>query len=488
MPARTGQQYLKGLQEQSREIHMDGQRVEDVTSFPGLERGAASVAQLYEMQHDPKLRSEMVYESPTTGDPVGLSFITPKTIDDLARRRVMMSHWAHASYGMMGRTPDFLNVSIMAMAGAGDYFGGNRPEFKQNIINYYEYIRENDLTLTHTLVNLQRNRRPAATSHAFSTDVALKVTKETDAGIVVRGPRVLATLGPLSDEIAVYPVRNAQLENAEDAWRYAFAFAIPCGAPGLKFLCRESFDLGRPSFDHPLGSRFEEMDAIIFMDDVFVPWERVFLYGDVQLCNNLSPMSGQYNHSGHQVVTKNVAKCEFVVGVANLMVTTLGSESIPQVQTLLAELIENLEIMKALLCVSEVNAEIDEWGVMRPALTPITVGRNLFIKMYPRMVEIIQLLGSSSLMALPSEKDFDGPLKEDITQYLDTDTATARERVELFHLAWDLCASAFGSRQVIYERYFQGDWMRNASILFNRYDAGPLMEQVREFLRSNPTK
>ena len=154
------------------------------------------------------------------------------------------------------------------------------------------------------------------------------------------------------------------------------------------------------------------MDAIIFMDDVFVPWERVFLYGDVQLCNNLSPMSGQYNHSGHQVVTKNVAKCEFVVGVANLMVTTLGSESIPQVQTLLAELIENLEIMKALLCISEVNAEIDEWGVMRPALTPITVGRNLFIKMYPRMVEIIQLLGSSSLMALPSEKDFDGPLKE----------------------------------------------------------------------------
>ena len=333
-------------------------------------------------------------------------------------------------------------------------------------------------------MNLQRNRRPAVTSQQFSTDVALKVVRETDAGIVVRGPRVLATLGPLSDEIAVYPVRNAQLEGSEDAWRYAFAFAIPCGAPGLKFLCRESFDLRRSSFDHPLGSRFEEMDAIIFLDDVFVPWERVFLYGDVHLCNNLSPMTGQYNHSGHQVVTKNVAKCEFVLGVANLMVNTLGSETIPQVQTLLAELIENLEIMKALLCVSEVNAELDEWGVMRPGLTSITVARNLFIKMYPRMVEIIQLLGSSSLMALPSEKDFEGPLKQDITQYLDTDTATARERVQLFHLAWDLAGSAFGSRQVIYERYFQGDWMRNASILYSRYDATPMMDRVRDFLKS----
>ncbi len=476
---------MKGLRDQTKEIHIDGQIVEDVTRFPGLRRGAESIAALYDMQQDSKLAPEMTYSSPGTGDPVGLSFIMPTSAEDLARRRVMMSHWARTSYGMMGRTPDFLNVSIMAMAGAGDYFARNRPEFKQNIINYYEYIRENDLTLTHTLVNLQRHRRMAAVSQNFSTDVALKVVQETSEGIVVRGPRVLATLGPLSDEIAVYPVRNSQLENSEEAWRYAFAFAIPCGTPGLKFLCRESLDLDRSTFDHPLGSRFEEMDAIIFMDDVLVPWERVFLYGDVKLCNDLSAMTGQYCHSGHQVVTKNVAKCEFVAGVANLMVEILGSESIPQIQTLLAELIENLEIMKALLAASEANAELDEWGVMRPALIPITVARNLFIKMYPRMIEIIQLLGSSSLMALPTERDFEGPLNEDIARYLDTDTATARERVQLFHLAWDLALSSFGSRQVLYERYFQGDWMRNASILYGRYDAGPLMDQVRQFLASS---
>jgi len=482
MPARTGKEYLTGLRDRSTEVYLLGQRVEDVTTFPGLASGAQSIASLYDMQHDPELRHEMTYPSPTSGEPVGLSFIAPRTIEDLERRRVMMSHWARTSYGMMGRTPDFLNVSIMAMAEAGDYFGQNRPEFKQNIVNYYEYIRENDLTLTHTLVNLQRNRRQAASTKNYSTDVALAVVKETDAGLVVRGPRVLATLGPLSDEIAVYPVRNAQLEGSEDAWRYAFAFAIPCDTPGLRFLCRESFDLGRSTFDHPLGSRFEEMDAIIFMNDVFVPWERVFLFGDVDLCNNLSPRTNQYTHSGHQVVTKNVAKCEFVLGVASLMVKTLGSETIPQVQALLAELIEGLETMKALLCTAEVNATVDEWGVMCPALIPITVARNSFIKMYPRMVEIIQLLGSSSLLALPAEIDFSGPLGEEVEQYLDTDTATARERVQLFHLAWDLAGSAFGSRQVLYERYFQGDWMRNASILCDRYNSEPVMEQVRDFL------
>ena len=482
MPARTGREYLDGLREQSKEIYIRGQKVKDASSFPGLARGAQSLAHLYDMQHDSKLRNEMTYTSPSSGQPVGLSFIMPTNSQELIQRRVMMSHWAHTSYGMMGRTPDFLNVSIMAMAGAADYFGQNRPEFKKNIIDYYEYIREHDLVLTHTLVNLQRNRRPAASSQYFTTDAALKVVKETDAGIIMRGPRVLATLGPLSDEIAVYPVRNSQLENSEDAWRYAFAFSIPCGTPGLKFLCRESFDHERSNFDHPLGSRFEEMDAIIFMDDVFVPWERVFLYGDVELCNGLSNATHQYAHSGHQVVTKNVAKCEFVLGLAHLMIHTLGSDTNNQVQALVAEIIENLEIMKSLLLASEVNAQIDQWGVMCPDLMPIRVARNLFIKMYPRMVEIIQLLGSSSLMALPAEVDFDGPLSQDINQYMDTDTATAMERVQLFHLAWDVAGSAFGSRQVIYERYFQGDWMRNASILFDAYDPEAVMQQVRDFL------
>ncbi|MFP6636039.1 MAG: 4-hydroxyphenylacetate 3-hydroxylase N-terminal domain-containing protein, partial [Dehalococcoidia bacterium] len=116
MPVRTGEQYLAGLRDRPREVHHRGQKVDDVTTFPGLANGARSIASLYDMQHDPKLRGDMTYTSPTSGDPVGLSFIAPRNLEDLQRRRIMMSHWAHTSYGMMGRTPDFLNVSIMAMA------------------------------------------------------------------------------------------------------------------------------------------------------------------------------------------------------------------------------------------------------------------------------------------------------------------------------------------------------------------------------------
>ena len=481
MPIRTGAEYVQCLQERHPEVYLRGERIDDVTTYPSLRNGVATMAKLYDMQHDAEFRDDMTYVSPSSGESVGASFIIPKSIGDLEHRHRMMAHWAKASFGMMGRTPDFLNVSLMAMAQAGDYFAQNRPEFKDNIQNYYEYVRENDLVLTHTLVNLQRTRSTTTTPLVDTTGVALAVTKETDDGLIVNGARVLATLGPLSDEIAVYPARSHRLPDGSEG-RYSFAFAIPSDTKGLRYLCRESYDLERSNFDHPLGSRFEEMDAIVFFDNVLVPWDRVFLYGDPDLCNNMAMSTNQYLHSGHQVVTRNVAKCEFILGLASLMVRTLGSGGNPQVQSMLAEIIENLQMTKACLRAAEADAKPDRWGVTSPTLQYIGVARSMFIKMYPRMAEILHLLGSSSLMALPTEADMDGPLASDIERYLETDTASAAERVRLFRLAWDTCCSAFGSRQVLYERFFQGDSQRNAIILNNVTDTTPMTEMVQEFL------
>lgn len=480
MPARTGKQYIDGLKERPPNLYMSGKKVEDATTQPGLMGGIGTMARLYDLQHDPKVGKEMTYTSPTSGDQVGMSFLTPKTHEDLDRRHQMMRNWARITCGMMGRTPDFLNVSLMSMAAAGKFFGQNRPEFEKNIQDYYEMVREKDLVLTHTLVNIQRNRSGAATALDDSLDVALSVVKETDEGIIVNGARVLATL-PVADEIAVYPARSHRLPTGAPG-RTSFAFAIPCDTPGLKFQCREAFDLQRSNFDHPLGSRFEEMDALAFFDNVLVPWERVFLYGDVDMCNNMSLRTHQFIHSGHQVVTKNVVKCEFVLGLANLMVKTLGSSELPQVHGMLSEIIENLEITKALLRAAEVDAELDEWGVMCPVDMPLMVARQSFIKMYPRMGEILHLLGSSSLMALPTEEDFEGPLADEINKYLETDFLPAKDRVRLFRLAWDTCCSAFGSRQILYERFFQGDRNRNVVLMNTRYDKEPMSQWVKEFL------
>ena len=483
MPARSGQQYIDRLRERPPSLYLRGEKVKDPTTHAGLSGGVKTVARLYDLQNNPETREMMTYPSPTTGDPVGLSFIAPRSTADLDARRNMMRRWAQMSCGMMGRTPDFLNVSLMAMAQAGDYFAEDRPEFKKNIRNYYEKVREEDLVLTHTLVNLQRSRAPSESILHDNTDIALSVVKETDSGIIVHGARLLATL-PIADEIAVYPARSHRLPTGAPG-RTSFAFAIPCDAPGLKFLCRESFDLDRSRFDHPLGSRFEEMDALAFFDNVFVPWERVFLLGDPDRCNNMSRRTHQYLHSGHQVVTKNVVKLEFVLGLANLMQEVLGSGQQPHMLQMTAEIIESLETTKALLRAAEAEAAPDEWGVFCPAEMPLTVARHLFIRIYPRMGEILQLMGSSSLMALPMEADFKGPMADELAMYLDTDTATAEDRVRLFRLAWDTCCSAFGSRQILYERFFQGDVYRNVVLLNNLYDKEPATGFVRDFLKGS---
>ena len=479
MPARTGQQYIKGLQEQEREVWLRGERVEDVTTHPGLRNGVRAVAALYDMQHDPALRDEMTYVSPSSGDRVGLSFIIPRTKEELEQRRVMMLHWARTTCGMMGRSPDFMNVTYAAWAGAADYFAQNRPEFGKNLRRYYEYIREHDLTLTHALINLQRSR---ATSGVFNLEegTALRMVRETDTGIVVRGARILATLGPLSDEIAVYSPCLGRMKEGHSP--FALSFAIPCGAPGLKFLCRESFDLGRSRFDHPLGSRFEEMDCVVFFDDVQVPWERVFLLGDVDLVNGAGIKTHSSMHSAHQGAAKNLAKCEFVLGVALLMTQTLGNAHLPHSEERLGELMLNTELMRACMRAAEADAQLDEWGVMCPAQLPVEITRNLFMTAYPRMVEILQLLGSSSFMIIPSEADFTSPLASDIEQYLATDTVGARDRVKLFRLAWDIAGSAFGSRQVLYERFFASDPLTRARILNAIYPKDEVTKRVLDFL------
>jgi 4-hydroxyphenylacetate 3-monooxygenase len=225
------------------------------------------------------------------------------------------------------------------------------------------------------------------------------------------------------------------------------------------------------------------MDAIVFFDDVLVPWERVFLLGDVDLCNSMPTATNRILHSGHQVVTKQVVKGEFILGLANLIVQTLGSAQLPQVQQMIAEVIENLEVTKACLRAAEADAAMDQWGVLCPARFPLLVARNMFIRTYPRMGEILQLLGSSSLMALPTEADLNGPLAPEIAMYLDTETATAEERVRLFRLAWDASCSAFGSRQILYERYFGGNTLQNSVVLNTLYDKGPMTRWVNEFLQ-----
>ena len=291
---------------------------------------------------------------------------------------------------------------------------------------YYRHVRDHDLVLTHTLVNPQVNRRLTAAG-VPSPDVALHMVERNARGIVVRGARLLAT-----PRTAQRRDRRVPVDHPEERSRVGPVRArlrAPERDPGMRFVCRDSYDEGKSGFDAPLSSRFEEMDAIVLFDDVLVPWERVFLVDDMPACNAVFAATSAVVHLMHQVACKNLAKAEFLVGLLCAMTRASERDELPQVQGMVAEAMWTAETMRALLRTAEAEAAPDRWGTMTPSRTPLDTARNLFPRLYPRLVELVQLLGSSSLMATPCEADFGNALADDVRRYLQLAHADADDRV-----------------------------------------------------------
>lgn len=476
MAIRTGSDYLNGLRD-GRTIWLEGERVTDVTTHPRLARTAHTIAALYDLQHDPTLTERMTFTSPTSGEQVSLSHLIPQTVDDLLRRRGALEIFAAFTNGMLGRSPDYVNIQVAASAACHAVYGAREKRWGENLRAYHEYIRERDLALTHTFGHPQVNRG-AAVGQQPDPYIPVGVVDTTATGVIVRGAKLLATLAPFADELFVPPYRPLQ----PDESMYALGFAIPVDTPGLSFICRESFDSGRSLYDQPLSGLYEEMDALAVFDDVLVPWERVFAFNDVETHNRIithAPMWPQYMQ---QVAVKDIAKLEFILGVTKKIVDAINIGVHAHVQEKVAEIIDTLEMVRALLRAAEADAGPGYGEGIWPAPQPWVVLRHWFPDAYVRVIWIVEQLCASGLMLTPTEADVRGPLRETIGKYYQGASVTADERVRLFRLAWDLTGTQFGSRQALYERFFNGDVVRLRQTRYQTYDYSRATGMVDTFL------
>ncbi len=479
---RTGAQFLEGLRD-GREVWIHGKRVEDVTKEPGIARGAKTLADFMDRQFDPQYRDIVTYED-ADGIRCARSYQIPKSVEDIRLRGKAFYEWAKWSCGMFGRTPDYKNASVMSFAAALDFLRQGtkgQADFAANITNFYDFARKNDRVMTHTLVNPTHSHVQAAQG-LYNGDVALHVVKETDAGIIVKGARLLATLGPSADEIEVFP--STVLRAFEASVPFAFAFVIPVSTKGLRFICRDSYDRGQSHFDAPLASRFEELDAVVIFDNVLVPWDRLFMYAQPELCNQAFGATNAVVHMAHQVACGKLAKAEFLVGLMCAIARATDKDQDPHVKSLISEAMLMVESVRAFLFQAEEQAHEDQFGNFVPARRPLDTLRNLFPKWYPRMVEIIHLLGSSSLMAIPCEADLGNDLSEDVERYFQVANLNSRDRIALFRLAHDVAISGFGSRQSLYERFFFGPPLLMHSAYYDLYNKDEMMGRVDTLLKS----
>ena len=481
MPIRTGEQFIAGLRAHPRDVWVRGKRVHDVTAHPAFNGSVRALARLYDMQHEAAHRSALTYVVPETGERAGLAFMPARSIEDLERRRDAFHLWAVSNFGLMGRSPDFLNVTLLAFAEAKERFahhaplasGRDRPDFAENIARYYAHVRDNDLFLSHALIAPQNDRSKQSSELA---NLHLRVIRETDAGIHVSGARMIATLGPVSDEMMIYNLPTFK-PGDED---HAIMFAVPTHAEGLRQICREPYmTTEAQSFDHPLATRFEENDSLLIFDNVLVPWERVFCYRDVALSNSLYTQTALRNYTAHQTNTRALVKMQFAVGLAVSVARAIKADQFLHVQQMLGECLNYVEEIKSALVRSEVEAETTAQGTLRPSLAPLQALRTRLPTTYPRVIEVLQTIGAGGFMLMPSGADLAAPeLSADTQLYYQGAGMPALDRVKLFKLAWDLAGESFGQRLVQYERYYAGDPVRNLAMNYLSCDDAEMMKLV----------
>ncbi|MEI3605997.1 4-hydroxyphenylacetate 3-hydroxylase N-terminal domain-containing protein [Pseudogracilibacillus sp. SE30717A] len=467
MSIRTGEQYIDGIRNRKPEVWLGGKRIENVVDHPYFASSVKEVAKLYDMQYDPKHQDKITHICEENGKRIGNSFLNPTKPEHLQMRRQVFELWAESTFGLMGRTPDFLNTVVTGMAANDWFFRKHGDRYGDNIINYYKHIRDNDLFLTHAIVNPQNDR--SQSSHNQQDEFThLGVVKETDEGLIVRGAKMLATLAPITDEVIIYSYPG--FRPGDD--KYAISFALPIDTPGLKLYCREQAQSGeRSTWDHPLASRFEESDALLVFDDVLVPWDRVFINQNAEAGNMLYPSTGINQQPSHQSAVRGLAKISFVADVACAIADAVGVDQYLNVQNQLSELIQSAETIRALVRTAEREYEVTETGEIRPNLVPLETIRGLLPHTYPRAIQILQTIGAGGLLMSPTEADFNNPeISADMHKYYaGRSDVSSERRIRLFKLAWDLCGEAFGQRLVQYERYYSGDPVRKMGVFYNAH-------------------
>jgi len=448
MPARTGQDFLRDLKD-DRQVWVGDDRVSDIAGHPAFAGAARFVASLFDLQHE--AAAVCLMPDPETSEPINVSHLIPRSREDLERRHACLERVAEWSVGIMGRTPDYMNITFAGFAGRSDEWSVNGNERgAANLVAYQKRLARRDLSLTHTLIHPTVDRA-WGDAPPPGNDVALHKVADTAHGIVVRGARILATLAPFADELAVYPA--APLPPGADA--YALAFSIPMATPGLKILCRDSMS-ARNAVDHPLSSRFDEQDAFVIFDEVEVERDRVFIDANQEVYNTAVATSWPPNFM-QQTSIRAQTKLEFAWGIATRMVEAINGLT-PAAAEMLGEIWSYAELTRAAVRAAEAGAH--EWGngVWLPAAEPFRALRGLLPLWFPRVNEIIRQLGSHSLLAAPTVAQMADPgLRPLIDRYLrGAGPVSAQDRVRIFRLAWDFAGSALASRGEHYERFYIG--------------------------------
>jgi len=476
---RSGAQYVDGIRD-GRRVFVDGEEVSDVTSHLAFRGAVKSVGALFDIASDPANSELMTFPSPNAGVAVNRAWQLPYSVEDLVARRRAMARWADATFGLMGRTPDHVASFFVGFIAGIDVFARGGDRYAENLRRFFEFMRDHDLYITYTIVPPQVDRSKPAHKQS-PPDLYAGVVGQADDGIVIRGAQMIGTGVVLSDYVFlsnIHPLRNGD----ED---YAISVAVPCNAPGVKIYSRRSYAAAAGSvFDYPLSTRFDETDALVVYDDVFVPWERVFVFRDLAICRDQWFTAPAHLIGNTQSQSRFCSNLRFIVGLAKQLTELIGTDRMPPVQEQIAQLTVYVSMFEGLIAAQEANASKNRNGYMLPGAHEVYAFMNLQYRVYPDVIQILRELCGGGLIQLPSSAmDFSNPeMAADLNKYGRTANHDAVERTKILKLAWDIVGSEFAGRNAQYEMFYPGAPFMVRNYMYRNYDFGPATSLVADAL------
>jgi 4-hydroxyphenylacetate 3-monooxygenase len=457
----TGEEYLDSLRD-GRKIYLAGELVDDVTTHPAFRNSARMIARLYDTLHDPSLRGVVTRETDTgSGSQTHRYFAAMRTPEEMIAARDAIVHWSRMGFGFMGRTPDYKASFLGTLGPNKDYWG----DFAGNAERWYKEAQERNWYFNHVLLGPPVNRdKPMEDSR----DVFVHVTREVDGGFYVSGAKIVATGGPLTNFNFIAPLSMLPIKGDE----FSVAFFLPVNAPGSSMICRASYEAAATApFDYPLASRVDENDALLVLDEVFVPWENTLFYRDPDRARGWRPASSWVPRICFQACARLAVKFDFISGLLLKAIEATGAKEFRGVQVNAGEVLAWRDLFWSL---SETQARIPEpgpGGAVNPNYAAGRAYRAFAPRAWTRVREIIQDLVASGLIVMPSgAADFNNPELRPLLDrfYVGSGGYDAEQKVKLMKLLWDAIGTEFAGRHELYERNYAGN---NESTTLDAYFA-----------------
>jgi aromatic ring hydroxylase len=458
---RTAEEYLEGLRD-GREVYYRGQRVADVTAHPELGIAARHGAIDFHVADDPANAELAITDGAST------FYALPRTSADLRRRSALIEASTAAGGTLVVLLKEIGTDALFALLRVA-----HGTEHEANVKAFYEYCRDGDLAIATAQTDVKGDRARGPSAQA-DPDLYLRIVDRRADGIVVRGAKVHTSCTPNVDEVIVLPTRAM----GEDEADWAVAFAVPVATPGLKLLCSDYLHGSDDAWTHPVSAHHKMIETLTVFDDVFVPWERVFLAGDVARAGRLALTFVEYHR--FTAVSYKLPLLDTLVGLALALSQANGIERAPHVRDKLTWLIAYAETVRGLTDLAAERVQIDEaTGLAFPDPLTVNIAKWTFARDYSEAVKHVIDLAGGLLATGPSGSDWDSPtLRPYLEKYL-SGALPAAERLALLNLASDLLARSFAGYQNVLAVHAEGSLEAEKLMIWRSYDPAPARELAR---------